>query len=534
MKNFKNLSAVTSFPVVFILCAFFNLFFLWPVLINGFTGDDWQLLYAYKTFGPDPLGGFLDVWMQKGLHTTIQFFYIGILERIFGFNLPAFQIINLLFKIFASLTLFFAVSKIFKDKLLAAFSAVIFSFIHSSAGAIAYVVKGTEYLGIGLMNLFFAAYYHAVIKNSLRLTILSSLILFLTFMSSPIRFYPLLGLIPLIEIYIILRKRNLNFCLKSAVRLTIFYLPVLFLILPLFGSSSKSSPLSLSQQINRFNLEKILEPLAGLAYSILGDGQLKIMYLTAEGLGILLLAVSLVGFIIWQKSKIFNKIFLLFFGPFFALFFLIATWFILGGLNIDSVHWYLIMPSVSMSLFAAALILLFYEQWIKSRKLRFLFISLVLFISIASVSLYEISSHYKKLFSIGTGAKDQTYMQNQILSSMNKKQLNALFFFDSFNDPSLAQYYAVSMNLGYIPNWVQYFKNPQFEGCVAYLVTKEDLIKSYNAKEDNFEAEGLCADNRYDLKFKKSIYHSSEFRAFLLKNKQIFNITDDVLKDLKP
>ncbi|MEK7616906.1 MAG: hypothetical protein AAB414_02540 [Patescibacteria group bacterium] len=518
--------------VIFTLLACTVLTFLFSqvILNSGLTGDDWQLLFAYKTFDPHPFDKALDAWMIRGPYTTIQFYYIGILESLFGINYQLFQIINICFKIFASITLFILIYKLFRSYFLASSAAIIFSIIHSSAGAFKHVVKGSEYLAIAFMNLFFLSYYFCVTKKSMRLTILSSIILFLTFILSPIRIYPILGLIILIEIYLIFRNKKIRFFFQSFTRLLIFYMPIIFLAIGSLGSFAFVNDLKTG------NWYFSLAPLEALGYTLLGNDQLKILGISASLLGIFLIVLSSGYLIIWIKrgSKL-NKFFLLFFGPFFAFFFLIATWiFQSKAFHIsDSVHWYLIIPSMGISLFIAGLLCLFYELWIKFKQLRYLFIIFFLFFIVALVSFNEINRYFNDLLSRGTGWKDQSYMQNQVLGSLTKNQLNVFVYFEGLHDPRLHQFYAVSSNLGYFEYWMLYFKKPNFLGCVSYVTERNQLIISYNNRGEYFEQDGLCAMSQFNIRTAKTRYNVSEFRAFRFKDKKIFNITQIILEDLK-
>lgn len=70
-------------------------------------------------------------------------------------------------------------------------------------------------------------------------------------------------------------------------------------------------------------------------------------------------------------------------------------------------------------------------------------------------------------------------MQNQVLSSFDKNQLNVFVYFEGLEDPNLHQYYAVSSNLGYFEYWMLYFKKPNFLGCISYITDKVKLIEAY-------------------------------------------------------
>lgn len=531
------------FLLTLLLCVLLNFLFLRPVLRMGLTGDDWQLLFAYKTYDPQPLNRILDVWMARGPYTTIQFYYIGLLDDLFGQNLALFQIINITFKVFASITLYLLISKIFKDQLLASTSSVIFSIIHSSAGALYYVVKGTEYLAIGFMNLFFIFYYQAVIKNSVKLTIFTTIILFITFMSSPIRLYPLYALILLIEIYLVIKNKNFSYLLRSLFRLTIFYLPIILFSVSRLGSSSGylNGITDYFNGVKEGNWHYLLLPFKALGYSLFGNDQLRFLNFPAYLVGILIMIFSVVTFVIWvQRGSKLGKVFLLFFGPWFAFFFIMSTIAFLGAaFNIlDSLHWYLIVPSLGISVFLAALVYTLFERGIKIKQLTYVICSFGLIITIAFISFYEIHEYFNFLLSIGTGAKDQVYMQNQILNSIDSQnQLNLILYLERPKDPETqidSRFYAVALNSGHFGHWFFYFKKPQFLGCTIVVEDKNQLRQFFKVSErEYFEANSFCAETRYNIGTVKTIYEIGDFRAFLLKDKKMFNITDKVLNDLR-
>lgn len=542
LKNWQankfSAKIISIFVLVFSIAI--NFLFLQPVLKNGLTGDDWQLLFAYKTFDPQPLNRILDVWMIRGPYTTIQFYYIGLLEEILGHNLQLFQVTNIFFKIFASMTLFFLISKIFKDYFLASISAIIFSIIHSSAGALQYVVKGTEYLALGFMNFFFVLYYYTAAGSSLKLTLFTAAILFVTFMLSPIRVYPLFGLIFLIETYSIIKKRNTANLRQSFKRLIAFYLPIFFVSALSLKSTSGylGDTVAFINDIRGGSWDFLLKPFDALGHGFFGDNQLQYLGVSASALGLTLLVFSIYCFIKWNnKTARLNKLFLLFFCPFFAFSFLLGTWIILGpafGIS-EPVDRYLIVPSVCISIFLSVLICYLVEKWIKSKEFIYLLSGLILFMAIAFISYYEINRHFNFFLSIGTGADEQNYMQKAVLNSFDKEQLNLIVYFDMLEqDPSLIQYHEVSSNLGYFDYWMFYFKKPSFLGCVAYITDKNKLRSGYKLfNGEHFEFDGLCAKSQYDVSEAQALYDISDFRAFQFKDKKIINITDQILGELR-
>lgn len=518
-----------------LLCIILNFLFMHLVLENGFTGDDWRLLFNYKTFAK-PLSRILEVWSDKGPYLTTQFYYIGLLDKFFGFNLPLFQIINIFFKIFASITLYFLILRIFKDYFLAYLSAFIFSIIHSSAGALQYVVKGTEYLGIGFMNLFFYYYYIAIVQNSTKLIYISSLFLFIAFLLSPIRLYPLYALVFLVEVYLAIRMKKI---LLSISRLIILFFPIIFLLMAITGNTSGylNGTINFIKDILQGNWQYLLLPFKALGYTLLGNDQLQFLHLTAEYVGIGIFISSIICFYDWvKKGSQLNKAFLLFSGLWFAFFFLISTWIILGNsFNLGStVHWYLIVPSLGISLFISSLICLLLDKGVGLRRYLYKLIALVLFITVVFICHYEITQHYSYFLSIGTGSKDQLYLQNQVLSSINNQNHPNLIIYLEIADQINSQFYNVALNTGYIREWLLYFKTPQFLGCIALITDKNKLREVYKVdKGGYFETNGLCAETRYNIGIIKTVYDVKDFRAFLLKDKKISDITNQVLLKLK-
>lgn len=202
---------------------------------------------------------------------------------------------------------------IFKRKLLAFLTTLLFALNASSFGSLEYAVKGVDYLAIAVMNIFFISYYYLINRKDWELkqksfliiksiflgillsliliyakllilpfiiltliyftkkytlniiisTIITSIILFIALMLSPIRIYPVLILIPLIEIFLFLNKKTFTSLTESLTRLILFYTP--FILLLLLHQSSSLSFLNRAQE----NWHLIVTPFIGLGYLIL-------------------------------------------------------------------------------------------------------------------------------------------------------------------------------------------------------------------------------------------------------------------------
>jgi hypothetical protein len=132
------------------------------VLQLGFTPDDWRLLFFYQSLGDNPFSKILYVWSVKGAYTTSQVYYIGILNYFFGLNYQLYQVTNIVIKTIATVSIFPLVLIIFKRRLLAFLTTLLYGASFMGSKSLEYVVKGTDYLAIIPMNIFFIFYYYIV------------------------------------------------------------------------------------------------------------------------------------------------------------------------------------------------------------------------------------------------------------------------------------------------------------------------------------------------------------------------------------
>lgn len=239
----------------------------------GFKPDDWILYFAYKTQGLHPLSKLLEVWAERGIYTTYQVYYMGLLEGLVGFDYRSFQVINLIFKALGTLAIFPLVLVIFKNKLLAILTTLFFAISHSSVGPLEFAVKGSDYAAIFWMCMFLIVYYLTIKKyprDFLWLGI-SLILLLLTLLFSPIRLFPLLILLLLTEIYLLIKNQNLNNLKNILIRISVSYTPFLFVV---FSSPDSilgilKGPLGIFKSIMEGNWHLILSPFSGMGYTFI-------------------------------------------------------------------------------------------------------------------------------------------------------------------------------------------------------------------------------------------------------------------------
>ena len=268
MISLKNLLIFGAVAFLIILLGFD---FLKPVFEIGLTPEDREFILRYKLLGPNPFSKIFEVWSQRGAYSTIPIYYIGIVESFTGFNYPLIQLISVTFRTLAILSIFPLVALIFKNVWLAVLTTIVVAFSYTTTGALETGVEPSEYLGFLLMNIFVIVYYCFNTRYLLKFgwLIVTSLLLFIAVIMSVMRIYPLLFLLPAVEI-LLWRSSPQKFKFKYlGMKLFILYLP--FLILNYYFPTSLSAHFSLPEIISKIvdgNWHLILTPLQGLGYMI--------------------------------------------------------------------------------------------------------------------------------------------------------------------------------------------------------------------------------------------------------------------------
>lgn len=242
-----------------------------PAFEIGLTPEDREFILRFKILGPNPLSKIFEVWTQRGAYSTIPIYYIGTIESFTGFNYPLIQFIGIFFKALATLSIFPLVLLVFKNKALAILTTILFAFSYPTTGALETGVEPSEYLGLLMMNIFLITYYYLNTRYLLKFKwlIVTSLLLFISVIMSVMRTYPVLFILPAVEI-LLWRSAPQKFKFKYlCIKLFILYLP--FMILNYYFPTSLSAHFSLPAIFSKIvdgNWHLILTPLQGLGHMI--------------------------------------------------------------------------------------------------------------------------------------------------------------------------------------------------------------------------------------------------------------------------
>jgi len=246
---------------------------LWITLDFGFTQEDWWMLFDYQVtgYGLSFLEKYFKIFHNAGLYHTYQIVYLGVLESLLKGNYSAYQITTISFKILATISLYPLILAVFKRRLLAFLTTILYAISYSSAGAFFFIVLGSDYLAIFFMNVFLLCYYYYFASGRNLFIYVATILLFFSFILSPIRMYPLFVIIIFIEFSAWIRSKQRSGYLFFISRLSIIFFPFLMIIL-FFPSSTGSQLETVSILYNLIafgNYHLLLSPFAGLGYTFL-------------------------------------------------------------------------------------------------------------------------------------------------------------------------------------------------------------------------------------------------------------------------
>ncbi len=276
LKQIQNLFSENNkwlFVITVLLVVAIQFLLLKIILGFGLSSEDWLLIFDYQTIGGDR--NFLDklstIFITEGIYSTTFILYIGVLESFLKDNYLAYQLMNITFKILATLSLFPLILIVFKRRLLAFLTTILYSISYSSAGALQFVVKGTDYLAIFFMNICLIMYYFTFNTKRKIFSLLTAVLMLLAFIFSPIRIYPFLLFIFLFEVIIWLKLKGLSGLIKVLSRLVVLFFPFILLsvILPNSTGGYLNGPLVVYKLLSYGNYQLLLTPFAGLGYTFL-------------------------------------------------------------------------------------------------------------------------------------------------------------------------------------------------------------------------------------------------------------------------
>lgn len=245
----------------------------------GFRDVDWVMLYYFNFFDNLSLNHLLEAANFFGVY-TYELYYVGFLEKFLGLNFVHLHQATQLFKIITAICLYILVLKIFKRKLLAILSSLMYTISYTHAGALFMLATGGYFLATIFMNLFLVAYYYAIVESkTLKWEIVTSFLLVLTLILNTERMYPLIPLVVLVEFFFLAFNKFKREQFVMFLRRTFFiFLPlIIFTLIYFFGF--RSSTLNIGFKPDQFFIG------IGMRTSSILNGNLQLLIYPFASLG---------------------------------------------------------------------------------------------------------------------------------------------------------------------------------------------------------------------------------------------------------
>lgn len=604
----------------------------------GFRDMDWVMLYYYKILGNLSFAHFVSAYKLMGAY-TYELYYVGFLEKIIGLNFTHLHQASQLFKVITGLSIYFLTFVVFKRKLLAILTSLIYTISYTHAGALFQLSTGGYFFASVFMTLFLITYYYSLLDKKVLRWVVASFLLVLTLILNTERMYPLIPGVVLVELLLIVFNKFKKDTLNISLRRTLIILLPLIIFSSIYIISSKFNILNLGYSPNQFfigigmrinsvlngNWQLLLYPFASLgsmflhgeywksigiinissfyAYiiSLIFGPVLKLgiisfiilyfiskkpfrltltissalflfgiviyasfanwMYLNSQVrihfdpnfttvpalFGFFILFLSLISFFEWRNSKK-GDLLPLIIGSTFTMTFILLTW-VASDLQLLFLgpQRYLSIPSMGTSLFIAGLILLIFNRLREIKSTRSFAWGVFLFLIPLLLINYSVAQeffNYELIFA-GMKGEEQTIMKNSfrdLTPNISKKE-RSLFYFDETADKDNG-YFDESTVLAGFEFWTKFNARGQLEDFPELGMIRTNIGQCFDRTHQGCLqtlAEGLTVQNGEKGFLYKDVirgqkephfYKLSNFYAFRFKNKQLFDIREEVLEEL--
>ena len=253
---------------------------------------------------------------------------------------------------------------------------------------------------------------------------------------------------------------------------------------------------------------------------------------------VLSLAVScLIEFVTSGKKEIYALY--LFLGIAVAFLFIFLTWVVASyNLIFEGVHRYLVIPAIGSSFFIASLITLVYEKIHRLSFLRnFAWIVLLVLIPIIQLNFNIVGKYFQKeLYFAGMDGEGHIRMKRKLLSYMGNFDLKepTLFYFDERDYEN--GYFDETTIIAAFEVWLRFRgkSDPLMDGPYIQYIRNGVLCPQPDPDCYKKLSEFVASKNGIKgLIYKGVFYPEKNFYAFRLKNHDIYNIKDEVAKEIR-
>lgn len=431
MTKTQNLITIITKPLLFILITIFlNYLAIGKSLQFALNGDDWLALWRFHTTFPN----LNSLFNLNNYYTNydIANIMMGMIYYLSSYNPFPYYFISLLFRIFAIISLYFAVYSSTKSKIAAGLSGLFLSSMFAGIETTNWVFNLNTYLSLGLVNVSIYFYFKNENYKPLVKILLVGVLFAVSFAVAPTRMHGLLFLLPIL--LIMNKPKNYPF-LKLLRNLSL-------IIIPLLAVQNLFSAGSITLYLNSF-LPSLKNPsliagslLANLGHILLPNRIIVFNHITPTlsyillGLGYLIFTL-ITSFKFRKNSPKLAKASFLFL--LLSMFFLIIPVMINYPASFSSEHRYLLIPGAYLLSSVAVNLLLLWQIKLS----RGIIILVILFISLINLSTL---SWYFDLMSKEGRLQDDRQKQFSTIQSLIKEvpRNSPLVFLILADDPFYA------------------------------------------------------------------------------------------------
>lgn len=266
-------------------------------------------------------------------------------------------------------------------------------------------------------------------------------------------------------------------------------------------------------------------------------------------LGVYIVVVAIVSFWEWLKQGRKNGVLLaLALGPAISLLFIEFT-IMFGGKNLsfNGVHRYLVIPSMGIYIFIAALLTALIQKIILTKVLAFKLIlsALVILYLIFNFqsSKTVIQNHFGSAVKGGRGSQDQAKIHRKLTELLDKSNFQtaepSFFYLETPGDLENGLFFYEALYNNFT-HWIHLEKRGLAKGCIGWIFREKDKLKEAVIVKNGIKGlqySGACITNNNNLisnlnNIPDIFYKPENIYAFMLANKDVTDITDRVLEEI--
>ena len=271
---FKKKIDLSILIILFLLVVFSNVILSKPIIGQGLTHEDYAEILKVRLLKDVMIQNPVKAYIEIGPHDATHDFYLLFLYEVFQNDFDSYLKFSVFLKIIVTFSLYFTIQILFKKRLLAFLTSLLFGISYASFGALSNYLYGIEYLSILFINLFIITYYYSLKKFNYWLMPMLCILISFTYLISPGRTFPIFIIILIAELF----NRILNKPPKLFQLVRIFAVTTPFIIMILLTSQAisidpytlKTLP-SFGRLIIQGNWYLLLNPIFGLGHMFLAS-----------------------------------------------------------------------------------------------------------------------------------------------------------------------------------------------------------------------------------------------------------------------